>query len=72
MFITISDRKEIQLPITSKNGLSILMNLQMLSVSKVNIGEENTSMAKFLATKQGILENKVATNKECILVVGWR
>ena len=56
MFITINDRKEILLPITSKNGLSTLMNLRLLSVSKVYIEEVNTSMAKFLAPS---------------MVVGW-
>ena len=52
MFITINDGKEIQMPIISKYGLSNFMNLKMLSVSKVHIGQENTSMAKFLAPKK--------------------
>ena len=57
MFITINDGKEIHMPIISKNGLSNFMNLKMLSVSKVYIGKENTSMAKVLVT---------------VGVVGWR
>ena len=62
MFITIYDGKEIQIPITSKNGLSNIMALKMQFVSKVHIGEENTSMAKILAVN-------MAKN---IYVVGWR
>ena len=57
MFITINDGKEIHMPIISKNGLSNFMNLKMLSVSKVYIGKENTSMVMFLAPNE---------------VVGWR
>ena len=56
MFITINDGKEIQMTITSKNGLSNFMNLKMLFVSKVYIGKENTSMVRLLAPS---------------LVVGW-